>query len=470
MNILVTGATGYIGGRLVPLLLEKGHNVRILVRNPKQITGRAWGNKVDIIKGSIEEHDILGECLTGVDAAYYFIHSMYSGRDFAERDKEYAIDFARAAGHIKHVIYLGGLLPKTDKVSKHLASRAEVGEILREHCPATEFRAGPIIGSGSASFEIVRYLTERLPVMVAPKWILNHVQTIAIQDILRYLVFALDKGPLGVVEVGSSSLSFRDMMLEYGRVRRLRRIILPLPVLAPRLAGLWIGLVTPVPNKLALPLVKGITHPVLADTSKAKEKFPKIKPLSYQKAVECALQETLENAVETRWNLPVKDKVTFERVDKEGLLYEIRTLYTDYSQDLVFKSFSSIGGERGWLTWEWAWKIRGLFDKLVGGPGLRRGRRDAVKIMAGEVLDFWRVEKVEKPKLLLLRAEMKVPGTAWLQWETRSENNGTRFVQTAIFAPTGLFGFLYWYLLYPIHKKIFSSMIRAIVKDIPNLK
>ncbi|MBN2414174.1 DUF2867 domain-containing protein [candidate division KSB1 bacterium] len=470
MHILVTGATGYIGGRLIPLLLKKGHKIRILVRNPKQIAGRSWAKDVDIVKGSIEESDTIEKCLAGVDAAYYFIHSMYAGRDFDERDKQYALSFAKAAGNVKHVIYLGGLLPKTDKVSKHLASRAEVGEILRQHCPVTEFRAGPIIGSGSASFEMVRYLTERLPVMVAPKWILNHVQTISIKDILLYLVNALDKEPLGVVEVGSSSLSFRDMMLEYGRIRGLKRIIFPLPVLAPRLAGLWIGLITPVPNKLALPLVRGITHPVLADTAKASKFFPEIHPVSYQNAVELALQETLANAVETRWNLHFNDDVTFERIDKEGLLYEIRTLYTEYPRELVFKSFSSIGGERGWLTWNWAWKIRGIMDKLAGGPGLRRGRRDAVEIMVGEALDFWRVERIQKPEILLLRAEMKVPGTAWLLWETRPDNHGTRLVQTAIFAPTGLLGFLYWYSLYPIHKKIFNDMIRAIVNDIPNLK
>ena len=470
MHILVTGATGYIGGRLIPLLLEKGHKIRVLVRDPKQISGRSWEKNVEIIKGSIQDIDTIEKCVAGVDAAYYFIHSMYGGRDFAERDKQYALSFAKAAKNLKHVIYLGGLLPKTDNVSKHLASRAEVGEILRRHCPVTEFCAGPIIGSGSASFEMVRYLSERLPVMVAPKWILNHVQTISIQDILLYLVNALDREPLGVVEVGSPSLSFRDMMLEYGRVRGFKRVIFPLPVLAPKLAGLWIGLVTPIPNKLALPLVRGITHPVLADTTKAQKFFPDIQPLSYKNSVELALKQTLANAVETRWNFPDKPKVTFERVDKEGLLYEIRTLYTDHPRDLVYKSFSSIGGERGWLTWEWAWKIRGMMDKLAGGPGLRRGRRDAVEIMAGEPLDFWRVERVEKPELLLLRAEMKVPGTAWLQWETRPENNGTRLIQTAIFAPTGLLGFLYWYSLYPIHKKIFNDMIRAIVKDIPNLK
>jgi hypothetical protein len=301
--------------------------------------------------------------------------------------------------------------------------------------------------------------------MVAPRWILNEVQPIAVRDILAYLLAALDTGALGVVEVGMAPLTFKAMMESYAAVRGLRRIILPVPVLAPALAARWVGLVTPIPNSLAVPLVEGVVHPLYADLTRSQALFPDIQPIPYRRAVELALTKVQDAAVETRWSGALGDYRTFEFTDEEGLFREVRTEYANLPPEALFHSFSRIGGERGWLAWEWAWELRGLLDRLAGGPGLRRGRRHPTELLPGEALDFWRVEAVEPPRLLRLRAEMKVPGKAWLQWEAMPEGTGTRLVQTALFAPTGLFGLLYWYALYPAHGFIFSDLLHAIVVD-----
>ncbi|MGZ3687031.1 MAG: NAD(P)H-binding protein, partial [Bdellovibrionota bacterium] len=266
MKIVVTGATGYIGGRLIPELLKKGHRVRVLVRDSRRIQGRPWTSQVEVFSGDLLGGEDLRKVFDGVDAAYYLIHSMRAGGHFEERDREAVRHFVAAARNVPLVIYLGGLIPEGKTSSAHLLSRAEVGRILRENLPTTEFRAGPIIGSGSASFEMIRYLTERLPLMTAPRWILNPIQPLAVRDVLQYLVSALDLPPSDIVELGSQALTFKEMLQEYAAVRGLRRLILPVPVLAPRLAGRWVGLVTPIPNSMALPLVEGILQPLLADT------------------------------------------------------------------------------------------------------------------------------------------------------------------------------------------------------------
>lgn len=468
MKVLVTGATGYIGGRLVPRLLERGHSVRVLVRDPGRIAGRPWADRVEVTAGDLLDAATLGPALAGVEAAYYLVHSMDSGQDFEERDRTAARNFSAAvqeAGGVRHVLYLGGLQPAGSDISGHLRSRAEVGEILRAGLPTTELRAGPIIGSGSASFEMVRYLTERLPAMIAPRWIMNEVQPISVRDILSYLLLALERGPLGVVDIGSDRLTFRQMMEVYAEVRGLRRLIVPVPVLTPRLAGLWVGLVTPVPNTLAVPIIQGVIHPVIADTEKARRLFPEIEPAPYRRAVELALEKLQTTGAETRWSGALGRRLTYQLADREGVIRETRTLKVDAPPERVFRTFSGLGGERGWLVWERAWRLRGLLDRLVGGPGLRRGRRHPAELWPGEALDFWRVETVEPPHLLRLRAEMKVPGRAWLQWEARPEDGGTRLVQTALFEPVGLAGVLYWYLLYPLHKRIFSDLVRAVERE-----
>lgn len=465
MKVLVTGATGYIGGRLIPRLLSRGHSVRALVRDPGRAAQRVWSEQVELVEGDLLNLPSLENALKGIEAAYYLVHSMYAESGFEALDRAAAANFALAAQRLRLVVYLGGLQPAGGIPSRHLKSREEVGSILRESLPTTEFRAGPIIGSGSAPFEIVRYLTERLPVMVAPRWILNEVQPIGIRDMLTYLEAALEYPPLGIVEVGGERLPFKKMMETYAAVRGLRRIIIPLPVLAPTLAALWIGLVTPVSNRLAVPLVQGMVRPLCADTEKARKYFPAIHPLTYRECVQRALQSIERGEVQTRWSDALGGGARSDLTDREGLIREIRAIHVDAPPARVFRTLTSLGGDRGWLVWNSAWVIRGALDKLVGGPGLRRGRRHPTSLFPGEAVDFWRVEAVATDQLLRLRAEMKLPGKAWLQWEIEPEQQGCRLIQTALFAPKGFFGALYWYSLYPFHKMIFSDLVRAIAKD-----
>jgi uncharacterized protein YbjT (DUF2867 family) len=468
MNVLVTGATGYIGGRLVPLLLARGHSLRVLVRDSRRLAFKPWVSEVEVVEGDAHDPSDLARALAGMDAAYYLVHSLCTGHDFAAKDRRGAQAFVRAGQGLRQVIYLGGILPQGGggRDSEHLRSRAEVGEILRSGLPATEIRAGPIIGSGSASFEMVRYLTERLPAMVAPKWIRNLVQTIAVDEVLAYLVGSLGREEtLGIIDVGTDPLSFQDMMLGYAKVRGLPRVVFPLPVLAPGLAALWVGLVTPIPNCLAVPLVRGMVRPVLGDMTRSRALFPEIRPRPYLEAVKTALESTEQHDVQTRWSDALGRDETFRLEDSQGLVREVRTRLVDASQESVFQAFTSLGGERGWLVWEWAWEVRGLVDQILGGPGLRRGRRHPSEVSVGEVVDFWRVEEIEGPSLFRLRAELRVPGQAWLQWEATREDGQTRLIQASLFRPRGFFGWLYWYGAYPFHALIFDALIDAIAVE-----
>ena len=464
-TILVTGATGYVGGRLVPRLLGPGRAVRVLVRDPGRVVGRPWAASVEVVRGDLGTGEGLEAALRGVDTAYYLVHSMHGRGDFVALDREAARRFgaaAKAAG-VSRIIYLGGLLPE-GTASEHLASRAEVGALLAAAVPTTELRAGPIVGSGSASFEMVRYLTERLPLMLTPAWIDHEVQPIAIRDVLSYLTMAADLPALGVVDIGADRLTFRRMVEAYAELRGLRRVIWTVPALMPRLAARWIGALTPIPNALAVPIVQGMMQDLVADTRRAKEMFPGIVPLDYRTAVSLALVRVEKGEVETRWSGALGQGPTAELEDSEGLARETRSRLVQAPPEAVFRAFSGVGGERGWPAWEWAWIARGALDRLAGGPGLRRGRRHPDEILPGEALDFWRVEAAVPPRLLRLRAEMRLPGRAWLQWEAFPEEGGTRLVQTALFAPDGLLGTAYWYGLYPFHQFIFSAMVDALAR------
>jgi uncharacterized protein YbjT (DUF2867 family) len=463
MRVLVTAATGYIGGRLVPELLRAGHTVRVMVRSPDRIRDRPWTDRVEVVEGDVLAPGSLEGIADGMDAAYYLIHAMGAGGDYAAADRRGAEAFATACAGIGKVIYLGGVLPSG--ASEHLRSRAEVGEILRSRLPTTELRAGPIIGSGSASFEMVRYLTERLPVMVTPRWVDNAVQPIGVADALRYLIAALDRPALGVVDIGADRVTFRRMMEGYAEVRGLRRRIVPVPVLAPALAARWVGLVTPIPNRLAVPLVKGLVTPCVADTRRAEESFPEIRPRPYREAVSAALQRVDRGEVATRWSgaLNGDDRRVLE--DHEGLVREVRAQRVGATPGQVFRVVTSLGGERGWLAWPGAWRVRGLLDRLIGGPGLRRGRRHPTELLVGETVDFWRVDRLDRDRLVRLRAEMRLPGAAWIQWEMEADGDGSRLVQTALFAPTGLAGLVYWYALYPVHTVIFRALVRAVARE-----
>ena len=466
MRVLVTGATGYIGGRLVPRLLQQGHAVRVLVRDPIRIAGRPWSEQVEIRQGDLLESRSLEGAFDDIDAAYYLVHSMRAGRDYGPRDLLMVETFCRAASGLRHVIYLGGLLPESAPISKHLFLRAETGRILAQHLPTTELRAGPIIGSGSASFEMLRYLTERLPMMLVPRWVLNEVPPIAVRDVLSYLVSALERGPSGVMDIGADRLTYKEMMMIYARVRGLRRAIIPVPPFLPAsVAASWIGWMTPIPGSLAAPLVGGMIQPLHANDPRATELFPEIQPMPYQRAVKRALERIEEQSVETRWSGALADAPSYEYHDREGMICEVRTSHVAARPEAVYRVFSGLGGDRGWPAWRWAWQARGMLDRMLGGPGLRRGRRHPHVLLPGEVVDFWRVEAVHPPRLLRLRAEMKLPGRAWLEWQASPEDRGTQLTQTAAFAPRGLAGALYWYVLYPFHRLIFTDMINAIAAD-----
>lgn len=475
MQILVTGATGYIGGRLVPRLLAAGHAVRCLVRDPERLQGRPWLDQVEVARGDVLAPDTLAPAMNGVAVAYYLVHSLGGGQDFHERDLAAARAFsaaARAAG-VQRIIYLGGLGDPGADLSPHLRSRQETGDALRESGVAvTELRAAVIVGSGSLSFEMIRYLTERVPVMICPRWVYTRVQPIAIRNVLDYLVATLDN-PASIdriLEIGGADvLTYGEMMTRYAKVRGLRRWLLPVPVLTPRLSSYWVHLVTPIPAAIAEPLIEGLRNEVVVHNDAARQIFPGIEPLNYEQAVAAALARLQAGDVETAWS----DALMTSQGDirpvvlttHEGMVIEQRQLVVAAAPEAVFRSFSGLGGERGWLYMDWAWQLRGALDRLVGGVGMRRGRRSPDALRIGDALDFWRVEAVEPGRLLRLRAEMRVPGKAWLQYQVQTQPDGRSLLQqTAFFAPKGLLGWLYWYGLYPIHGLIFSGLVRAVAQ------
>lgn len=471
--ILVTGATGYIGGRLVPRLLETGYRVRCLVRDAARLQGRPWHGAVDVVVGDVLQADSLEPAMQEVHAAYYLVHSMGGGFDFHQRDLKAAGNFAAAAGAagIERIIYLGGLAEDSPDLSAHLRSRQQTGDALRSAgVPVTEFRAGVIVGSGSLSFEMIRYLTERVPAMICPRWVYTRTQPIGIRDVLEYLTAALEvpESSGQVIEIGGSDIvTYGDMMMTYADVRGLKRMMVPVPVLTPRLSSYWVNLVTPINAAIARPLIEGLRDESVVGDPIARQVFPGIQPVGYRTAVERALARLEASDVETTWTDALAtsqgDAAPVILTNLEGMIMEHRQRVVDASPGTVFETFTGLGGERGWFFMDWAWELRGLVDWLIGGVGLRRGRRDPDELRVGDALDFWRVESVEPGRLLRLRAEMKVPGKAWLQFRVVShEGDQARLSQTAFFAPKGLFGLLYWYALYPMHGLIFSGLIQRI--------
>jgi uncharacterized protein YbjT (DUF2867 family) len=474
--ILVTGVTGYIGGRLVPRLLGMGTRVRCLARDASRLQGRAWLPDVELVVGDVLRPESLPDAMRGVAVAYYLVHSLGGGSDFSERDVTAARHFGSAAKNagVERIIYLGGLGDPGKELSAHLRSRQDTGVALRESgLPVTEFRAGVIVGSGSLSFEMIRYLTERVPVMICPRWVYTRIQPIAIRNVLDYLVEALQvpESAGRTIEIGGADvITYGEMLTFYAEVRGLRRWLVPVPVLTPKLSSYWVHFVTPIPAKIARPLIAGLRNEIAVRDDLARRLFPAIQLLDYRNAVRLALEKLRADQVETSWSDALStsqaDAIPVMLTTHEGMIIEHRQIAVDASVEAIYRAFTGLGGNRGWLYMNWAWRIRGAVDRVFGGVGLRRGRRDADSLRAGEALDFWRVEAVEPTHLMRLRAEMKVPGRAWLQFEVKSQEHDTRplLTQTAFFAPKGLLGLAYWYALYPIHSLIFRGMIQKLAQ------
>lgn len=469
MHILLTGATGYVGGRLLPLLEAAGHRVRCLARHPEHLTERA-GPATEVVAGDVLDDASLAQALEGIDLAYYLVHSMGDASGFEAHEAQGARNFAVAAAKagIRRIVYLGGLGDEAGDLSPHLRSRQEVGRILRASGVLTvELRTSIVIGSGSLSFEMIRALCEHLPLMITPRWVSVLAQPIAIRDLLDYLVRAIDV-PVSssvVVEIGGADeLSYAALMREYMGQRHLRRLMIPVPVLTPRLSSLWLGLVTPLYARVGRKLIESIKHPTVVRSPLAAQLFP-IRPRSAAQAIRAALENEDREFATTRW---------FDAMSASGRprafggtrfgprLIDQRERIVDAPATACFGVIEQLGGEQGWLAFNTLWRLRGFLDLLVGGVGMRRGRPRGRALRVGDALDFWRVEAIDPPRVLRLRAEMKVPGRAWLEFVVTPEGGRSRIRQTAMFDPVGVMGRAYWYGVYPMHAAVFAGMIGAI--------
>lgn len=472
-KILITGASGYIGGRLLKALSSLDYDLRCMARNPEVLAGRI-GNSAEVVEGDVFKPATLHTALEGVDTAYYFIHSLGGSKDFRKQDNTAARNFAdaAAAAGVKKIIYLGGL-GKGQGLSKHLSSRQEVGSILGAgQVPCIELRASIVIGSGSLSFEMVRALVEKLPIMTTPRWVRTQAQPIAIEDVIEYLIKALEYQPAGheIFEIGGAdSVSYEDIMKTYAEVRNLKRIIIPLKFLTPGLSSHWLALVTPLYAQIGRWLIDGVQNETVVTDKRAEEVF-EVQPMGIKAAVTRALENEDEETAQTHWS----DSFGRHYVpsgwggERHGsrLVYSRSTLVPVPPEE-AFLPIQYIGGHTGWYSYPWLWTLRSMLDKLTGGVGGNRGRRDPLILLPGDVVDFWRVEAIEQYRMLRLKAEMKVPGRGWLQFETdgtvlQSGKKGTQISVHAIFEPLGLRGLIYWYILYPFHLIIFRKMLRTI--------
>jgi uncharacterized protein YbjT (DUF2867 family) len=466
-RVLLTGATGYVGGRLLRALEELGLPVRCMVRRPEALSGRAAA-QTEIIRGDILDPDSLHEALAGVTTAFYLVHSLAAPEPFADADRRGAEQFAAAAraNGVSRIVYLGGLGAEHD-VSTHLESRHEVGRILRESgVPTIEFRASVVIGSGSASFEIVRSLVDRSPVLLIPRWVVSRTQPIAIEDVLAYLLAALDLELEGsrLFEIGGPDrVAYADLMREYARQVGLRRATIHVPLATPRISGLWLSVVTPVYASIGRELIESLRNDTLVRDEAAREVF-RIRPRGFCEAIERALANEDREFAESRWSdaLSAYRGRNWGGVPLGQRLVASRKITVAASPRQTFAPIQRIGGKTGWYYGNGFWRLRGLMDKVAGGVGLRRGRRDPVRLAVGDTLDFWRVEVFEQDRFLRLASELKAPGRIWLQFEVDGDVRGSTLCQTAIFDPHGLAGLAYWYSLYPIHSLIFGGMMRRL--------
>ena len=476
-SIFVAGATGYIGGRLLPRLLDAGYQVRALARAPEKLRDRPWAQhpNLTIIKGDVLNPESLNQALSGCRAAYYLVHSMNPEvKDFSATDRTAAKNMVAAAdaANLEQIIYLSGLGEERSGLSHHLQSRTEVGNVLRQSTvPVTILRAAMIIGSGSASFEILRYLVERLPVMITPRWVCTPCQPIGVRNVLHYLIGCLEKEEVigGTFDIGQPEvIDYRELMKIYAEEAGLaKRWIIPVPVLTPRLSSYWIHLVTPVPASIARPLAEGLSNPVVCQENRIAELLPQ-ELFDARKAIRLALDRIKQHAVETSWTdsgqiHPAEWTVPGDPSWAGGNLYtDSRRITVEASPEDIWPAVSCIGGQVGYYYANWLWKIRGLMDRICGRVGLCRGRRCPLDIHIGDALDFWRVVDVKKPEVLILSAEMKLPGEAVLSFRLiQLDDQHTELRQVAYFLPRGLLGILYWYAVMPFHHYVFNGMLRG---------
>jgi len=480
-KILVTGASGYVGGRLVTALLDEKMQVRVFVRDLNKAQSHTWASQVEIYVGNATDYKSTLAALNGIHTAFYLLHSINVGNNFDEIEAQMARSFAKAAQEagVKQIVYLGGIANDA-KTSKHLKSRANTGkELATTSVPVMELRAGIIIGSGSASFEMLRHLTHRLPIMTTPKWVMNRTHPIAIRDVLWYLKNAakLETPVAQVFDIGGPEiLSYADMMQKFAVLSRLRRrIIIKIPVLTPKLSSLWIGFVTPVPTSLARPLVGSLISEVVADSNKSIDNLIPPPPeglIDVENAINLALNKVSDNEVATRWSDATLPTAPWQKAQSdpdwagESLYKDTRVRVTDASIKNLWAAIEEIGGETGWYGSDFLWYLRGLLDRMIGGVGLRRGRRDPIHLRVGDSLDFWRVESMVPEKSLKLYAEMIIPGKAWLEFKVRKLPNGqSEVIQEASYSPRGLGGQLYWYAVMPFHIFVFPTMIRNLIRS-----
>jgi uncharacterized protein YbjT (DUF2867 family) len=468
-RVLIAGASGYVGGRLRATLEQRGQAVRCMARRPEHLQSRV-APQTEVVRGDCLDPETLGPAVEGIDTAYYLVHSMGSDSDFEVEDRIAAENFGRAAraAGVRRIVYLGGLGSVEEDLSAHLRSRQETGEVLKASGVETiEFRASIIIGSGSLSFEMIRALVERLPVMICPQWVATPAQPIAIEDVIDYLVSVLElpHGESRVFEIGGPDrVSYGDIMKEYASQRHLKRFLIPVPVLTPRLSSLWLGLVTPVYSRVGRKLVDSLRYPTVVNDTSAAETFS-IRPRGLRDAIRRALENEDREMAETRWSDALSASTqprSWAGVQFGTRLVDSRTIHVDCTTEAAFAPIRRIGGSNGWYYANWLWSLRGLIDLAFRGVGIRRGRRDPETLAPGDVVDWWRVDAFEPDRRLSLSAEMKLPGRAWLEFEVEEEDGGSLIRQTAVFDPIGLAGRAYWYAVFPLHAMVFRGMLAGI--------
>jgi len=477
VNVLVSGASGFIGSQLIPALLSRGHYVVCMTRDPAKVT-RKFPRTVHVVEADALRPETLERLFVGIDVAYYLIHSLGAGEGvFREADRLAARSFAQAAKRagVQRVIYLGGLGDANNtKLSVHLASRQESGEELRAWGPpVTEFRSAVVIGAGSLSFEMIRYLTERLPIMICPRWVTTRIQPIAVADVVRYLVQAVDvpESAGKTIDIGSPSIeTYRSMMLKYAAARRLQRLLLQVPVLTPRLSSYWVDLVTPIDSAISRPLIEGLRSEVVCRNDLAQRLFPKIHPMPFEQALQRALavpnlEDMANRRAEKQFRSANPESFRHRVKEDEGWVVDIREGLCEAAPKQLFSTVEGIGGERGWFYGDWLWHLRGWLDDLMGGKGMDKGRRDPDRLQVGDKVDFWEVVEMEAGRRLVLKAKMKLPGEAYLMFEVFPEGRcKSRLRSTALYRPRGLFGRWYWWALLPLHRYIFRGMNAAICR------